>query len=302
MAADIDPAREAREASVPAILIQLAPRLAAGIAHGRHDAIVLGRVVAAAPIETIALLHDETELARAEFPPEPDPAPGALHVRAFLFVLPRPVEALAPVLAFSVRAGTADGAVREVFCRAGGATTDAALSLEEGPAWVEPPPNLIPPLVLYVERAALDAAGQLVVNGWGLAAPPLLVVQAFLDGERAGTATLGQRREDVAAAYPGHPDAERSGFALQARLGEAARDAARVRLSAIAEDGTTLALSLPLEHPAWLELAPPAPAPEAPPAAPGAGIADTRQRIDFYCDTIETDADGAFRASGWAVS
>ena len=59
-----------------------------------------------------------------------------------------------------------------------------------------------PPVVLYVERAAQDDSGQLLVHGWAVSLTAMVTVLVFLDEERIGAAQLGGQRDDVGNAFP----------------------------------------------------------------------------------------------------
>ena len=75
-----------------------------------------------------------------------------------------------------------------------------------------------PPVVLYVERAALDDSGQLLVHGWAVSLTAMVTVQAFLDEERIGAAQLGGQRDDVGTAFPAYANARLSGFTLSKHI------------------------------------------------------------------------------------
>ena len=301
------PRSDAARPDSSGIQVEIAPHFAGGELHGRHDAILLGRAVAAMPIESIALEQDGTVLARLEFPPgspadlPPAPLGGPPQARGFMFVLARPIAAAALVWEFALRVVTTDGAEAAFPCAARREAGGDGGWLERGRGWAAPEQGPAAPVIVYVERAAIDASGQLAVTGWGIARRRLLAVQAFLDGERVGAALLGVTRDDVAALFPGYPGAAGAGFTLTGRLGRDTAMADRLAISAVAEDGTTLTLSLPLEHPPRLDLAPAPPAPDAP-EPPPRDVAAERRRIDAFCDLAEADADGVARITGWAVS
>ena len=60
-----------------------------------------------------------------------------------------------------------------------------------------------PPVVLYVERAALDDSGQLLVHGWAVSLTAMVTVQVFVDEAVIGAAQLGGQRDDVGKRLPG---------------------------------------------------------------------------------------------------
>ncbi len=160
-----------------------------------------------------------------------------------------------------------------------------------------------PPVVLYVERAALDNRGQLLVYGWAVSLTTMVTVQVFADDVRIGAAQLGGRRDDVADAFPTYSNARMSGFSLSTRLGTTRADMSTVRVQAISLNGFTQEVVLPVERVRTLantpqtaytvsnSMEPPAPAPAQ----------DPRREIHLSCDQADLDADGHLLVAGWAA-
>ena len=125
-----------------------------------------------------------------------------------------------------------------------------------------------PPVVLYVERAALDDHGQLLVVGWAISRNAMVAVQAFINDQRLGTAQLGGRRDDVASAFPGYTNARMSGFSLSTHIGMPMAGVSTLRLQALSRNGFSHEIVLPLERVRTLIVPeqPTAPAAEAAPA------------------------------------
>ena len=64
--------------------------------------------------------------------------------------------------------------------------------------------------MLYVERAALDNRGQLLVHGWAVSLATMMAVQVHVDEARIGAAKFGSRRDDLADAFPAYSNARTS--------------------------------------------------------------------------------------------
>ena len=105
-----------------------------------------------------------------------------------------------------------------------------------------------PPVVLYVERAALDEAGQLLVHGWAVSLTAMVAVQVFLDEARIGAAQLGGQRDDVGSAFPAYQNAQLSGFTLSQRIDATPANVSTVRVQAISMNGFLHEAVLPVER------------------------------------------------------
>ena len=116
--------------------------------------------------------------------------------------------------------------------------------------------------MFYVEHAALDSEGNLLVHGWAIALSPVVTVQAYIGGEvRPAAAQIGGRRDDVAKAFSAYPNARTSGFSLSAHLDPAlAERLSTVRLQTISLNGHSQEVTMPLERPTSRAVKPPRPA------------------------------------------
>ena len=315
-----DPAAGATQAPPPPdIRIEVAPTLSGGTLYGRHDSWLRGRILAPLPIERVSLTDGETTLGQLHFGAAEAAVPAAAPGRGFAFTVPRPAAAAATPCRFSLTAHTADGAFRtESFSASEDPDRRGMMRLDSGPVWSDPRAQAPPPIILYLERAAIDPDGRILVHGWAVSRHSLVTVQLFLDGERIGAAVLGGLREDIAAWQPEYPNAARAGFSFAATLGPDAARAATLTVQAISQDGCLHEAMTPLEHALALDvtsLAPADPAAEAVPADPGldpgsaaattdqdpAAEAD-RRIIHLFCDNAALGADGVLAVTGWAVS
>ena len=198
---------------------------------------------------------------------------------------------------------------------------------------------MLPPVVLYVERAALDDSGQLLVHGWAVTLTAMVTVLVFLDEERIGAAQLGGQRDDVGNAFPAYPNARTSGFRCSSDATRSIDGVSALRVQAVSLNGFSHEIVLPVERVHLLVLpqaagAPPQAAGSA--ALPGfaaqqptyrmvaefhlgpglssllatpiptsTAIAppsqDPRREIRFFCDALDLDAEGHVHVAGWAV-
>ena len=86
----------------------------------------------------------------------------------------------------------------------------------------------------------------LAIAGWALARDGIARIEVQLDDTSLGAAYYGNRREDVAAAFPDWPDAITSGFGLSVPPKLLADGAHVVRVTAIDADGGRRAVSFPI--------------------------------------------------------
>ena len=93
--------------------------------------------------------------------------------------------------------------------------------------------------MLYVERAALDDSGQLLVQGWVVSLTAVVTVQVFIDEENIGAAQLGGQRDDVGTAFPAYSNASLSGFALSKHIDVASATVSTLRVQAISLNGSS---------------------------------------------------------------
>ncbi|MDE2580651.1 MAG: glycosyltransferase [Rhodospirillales bacterium] len=286
------------------IRIEVAPELIGGLLYGRQDTSLRGRVIAPAPITAVSLSVAGQELGELRYPIAHEAAapagPEPPCTQSFAFTIARPSAAAAPGFGFSLSAHTADGRSCRADFTARHDPNGEPGQLASGPSWAAADPAPAAPVIGYVERAALDPSGNLVVNGWAVAAAPVVAVQALLGGARVGSAVLGGTRDDVAAYYGQYPNAARAGFAMAMPLGPATGGGS-LAVHVIAADGAGLQMVVPLERPSRIDLPPPAAA--APAAAAGSGgLSAERRRIHMFCDVAELRDDGTLSLSGWAVS
>jgi ADP-heptose:LPS heptosyltransferase/GT2 family glycosyltransferase len=236
----------------PVIVIEIDPAVSGGYVHGRFDVSIRGRAVSTADIEEIRLQVGDWITSSASYgQPEragviamPDGTPGRL--RGFRFNLPRPGEGEAERCRFQIVARTEQG-----FEYAEDFEIDVDPAAGEQVSVVAGPVRTIgarPYAVMYIERGTIDGDGILSVEGWAMSLGPTLAVQIFADEERIGKAKIGGEREDVAAAFPGYPNAALSGFSLTLQLDEVDRDASRIRAQIVCPNGFGHEESIPVER------------------------------------------------------
>ncbi|MGH7040610.1 MAG: glycosyltransferase family 9 protein [Acetobacteraceae bacterium] len=248
-------------------------------------------------------------LGNIEYPPEPAVAEGAQRItRGFSFTIARPPAEAPLSWNFTVLARTADGRPHSTDFAARHDPAGGGGRLEGGPAWSNGGEAPAPPILAFVERAALDPAGNLVVSGWAVSDTPLITVQVLLDEERVGAALLGRPRNDLTGVCADYPNAGRSGFLLAVPLGATAASGTTLTVHAISANGAALRMLIPIERPAQLILpaeaarAPEAEAAAPPPTPPPPSVAEERRRIHMFCDIADLREDGMLTVSGWAVS
>lgn len=264
---DIAPAVAAR----PVIVIEVDPAVSGNFIHSRFDVLMRGRVVSASPAEEIALHENGEVVAIAQFGDPDHAAPGSLpdgtraRQRAFHFNLPRAYARAAAPCHPTIVVRTADGGIyEEAYELAIDPHGPQPVALRSGPTQnMMASAGIRPPVLIYVERAALDGEGNLQIHGWAIALTTLVSVQIFADDERVSAARLGGVRDDVAGAYPAYPNARTSGFSLSVHLGEEHRDAVVIRAQAIGLFGFSHETMVPLERLSGRSLRPAAVAPRA---------------------------------------
>jgi ADP-heptose:LPS heptosyltransferase/GT2 family glycosyltransferase len=320
-----------------AIRIDIDPVITAGFIHDRYDLLVRGRVVSEEPVEEVEIKLDDLVIGRVRYgEPEQngDGGVSVFHVNVPL----RRAEASA-TCACTVVARTEGGATHsERFSFAVDPSSPMPVVVTSGPTHSSGThADVRPPIVLYVERAALDDGGQLLVHGWAIALSPVDAVEVFLDGERIGDAQLGGQRDDVGAAFPVYPSAGRSGFTLSEQIAGRAARPSSIRVQAVSASGTLHEAVLPVEEVHALQGRPTArssPQPVTPlvstalrqpsyrlvadfrlgpdlpsllspqfPLSPLVQTAarDPRREIRFFFDEMELGAEGRLSVSGWAV-
>ena len=240
----------------PMILIEVDPAVSGAFIHSRFDVLMRGRVVSASPAEEITLYENGEAVAIAQFGDPEHAAPASLpdgtraRQRAFHFNLPRTfARAGAPCqLMIAVRTADGDGH-EEPYELEIDPHGPQPVALRSGPTQnMMTSAGIRPPVIVYIERAALDGEGNLQVHGWAIALTTLVTVQIFADEERISSARLGGVRDDVAGVYPAYPNARTAGFSLTVQLGEEHRKALVIRAQAIGLFGFSHETVVPLER------------------------------------------------------
>ena len=241
---------------LPPILIDIDPGISGGFIHGRFDLVIRGRIAAAGPIEEATLLVDDALVARAQFGDPQRAAPATLpdgsegRQRAFQFSVPMLQDAAQGARRCVIMARVGDSQTHtEAFELAVEPAASPPISLVSGPTQpVHAYDGVRPPVVLYVERAAIDSDGQLTVHGWAVAATRVITIQVFVDETRIAAAKTGIEREDVGNSYPNYPNNRLSGFNLATTLREEEREATAVRVQAICLKGFSCEVIVPVER------------------------------------------------------
>jgi len=306
--------------------------------RSRFDVVMLGQITSLSPIDTFTI-HDRAglELAAVQFGHGDDQETEALsgggtaYRTGFQVFLPMPGGEDVRISDLWVRARSRDGAAFEEGMRLGCMADQAAIlagPVRSADAVEIPAPRSI----VYLESAEITADRRLVVHGWTIATSPIVAVQIFVDGRRAGAAVQGRDRGDVAAAYPSYPNARRAGFTLERAADDAIRHGAIVSAHVVCLSGASHSAAIPLTHtdtssdaatdvsgapsedqPPGLPgaevsqrnfRAPPAADPDAAQSvAPGAGPAEIPDNaVLVHCDHTVVTADGRLLIQGWAIS
>jgi ADP-heptose:LPS heptosyltransferase/GT2 family glycosyltransferase len=324
------------------ILIEIDPNISAGFINQRYDLEIRGWVVATSPVEEVTLCLGDTVVSRMQYgAPGPtarvallDGTPVTRHV--YTLTLPRPRSEAGGPCTISITARTTSGQTRtETYQLAVNPLVPTQVRIESGPTRpIAGYGGELAPVVLFIERAALDASGYLLLVGWVVSLGTVVAIQVFAGEERISAPKLEQRRDDVGTVFPAYPNALHAGFTLATALTETAQRATTLRAQAISADGFMLEVVVPLEMVALL--APPQEAPlagvmappsqdqgvhvaadvagaaaglVAPSSSPPAGSTrpaeqrprDPRRVINYFCDIATLSADGDVTVSGWAV-
>ncbi|HTC08518.1 MAG TPA: glycosyltransferase family 9 protein [Acetobacteraceae bacterium] len=265
-------AAPATVAPIPAeqVLIEIDPSVSAGFINNRYDLEVRGSVVASSPVEEVALLHADAVASRVQYgPPRPSQrivlGDGVIVTRhVFTLSLPRSRTSARGTCDIALVVRTASGGThRQAFALAIDPLLPTQVRVQSGPT--RPSADYggeLTPVVLFVERAALDDSGYLQLVGWAVSLSPMVAIQVFAGEERVSSPRLGTRRDDVANVFPSYPNALHSGFLLSTPLREEMRTAATIRAQAICADGFAHEVVVPLERVARIaHVVPPAPPP-----------------------------------------
>jgi len=220
--------------------------------RSRFDVGLRGQITSTAPADSFSI-HDAAglELASVQFGQGDEQQAITLSGgdrafrTGFQVFLPMPGGDEVRIADLWVRARARDGAVFEEGLRIGCMTNQAAILA--GPAHEMAGVDLpVPPGVVYLESAELGADGRLEVNGWTIAASPIVAVQIFLDGQRVGAAAQGRERGDVADAYSVYPNARFAGFTLERELDGALLGATSVTAQVLCLSGASHSATIPL--------------------------------------------------------
>ncbi len=278
--------------------------------HDRYDLAVRGCAESDVPIEEIVLMLDGAVIGRVNYGNLNDSAQRAFHLSV---PLPRDQAQRACTLTMTATARSGNAHQESFNLSVNPAKAVALISGPTRPS--EEYARSHPPVLLYVERAALDDGGQLLVHGWAVSLTSVVTVQVFLDEDRVGAALIGGQRDDVGTAFPVYANASTSGFTLSKRAHVLPESTSLVRVQAISLDGCLHEIVLPLERtralpeqpatdspaslasPASSQLSEP-PVPEVTRPEPAH---DPRREIRFFCDEVDLDASGDLRVAGWAV-
>jgi ADP-heptose:LPS heptosyltransferase/GT2 family glycosyltransferase len=325
------------------IEVDIDPTVSSGAIFDRFDLLLHGRAVSSTPVEEVALKLDDAVIGRVEY--------GAMD-SAVQGVLPEDGNRTQYVFYLNVQMPRAE-AQRKCACILAVRTSDGQIHEEAFDLAVEPSSaapvtvltgkthptaayaHIRPPIVLYVERAALDDRGHVQVVGWAISRTAMIAIQAFVGEQKLAPAQLGQRRDDVGSTFPAYANARLAGFTLNSDIVAGSdQDISTVRVQAISRDGFTHEVVVPLEHVPNLATPEPAQEPTATgapaaayPAAAGFQIGtdlaalvgepvivappapvveqrpppDPRREIRYFCDNMDLQPEGRLSAVGWAV-
>lgn len=325
-----------------AIQFDIDPAITAGFIHDRYDLLIRGRAVAPAALEEVAMTLDGALIGRVQYGEKDHVQISGETDRqhAFHINLPLSRSRVHRQCTCVLTARTVDGREGhqsfELAVDPSGAMPVAVIS---GPTRLSSSyAQLRPPVVLYVERAALDDTGRLLVIGWAVSLTPMSEVQAFVADTQIGTTQPGRRRSDVGDVYPLYTNSRRSGFSMAAQAIAPVDEIATLRVRAVNQEGLSHEVVLPVERVSSLALpgvTPPLailqpsasvvtptqsgyrlatefkierelpslhselmPA-SADPTAPSS--TDPRREIRLFCDEFEIDPGGHLEVVGWAV-
>ncbi len=198
---------------------------------GVHSIAVLrGKKIVASPIHGSA----RPDIAR-QFPGVPDAARCGFRC-AFT-----PNPAMQPGDVLTLRLRTGEGATIVLECPLADRQNEAA-----PPAAAHSFMPLDDGVKLDVDTPALDGQfalhpirGPLTIAGWAVAPSGVAEVTVECDGQKLGSAYLGERREDLGRTFPDYQDALRGGFALILPPGVVTDGLHRFTVTAVSRDGAT---------------------------------------------------------------
>ncbi len=275
------PAAHAPTARLPAasgpparVILEIDPNISAWFVSQRYDIEIRGWVVSSSPVESVTLSHNNAMVSQMQYGPPGPTARVALrdgtavtrHV--YTLSLPRPRAQATEPCTITLTARTINNQTfSETYLLTVDPLLPTSVRVESGPTR----PSVgyggeLAPVVLFVERAALDASGSLQFIGWVISLSTLVAIQVFAGEERIAAPKLGLRRDDVASVFPSYPNATQAGFSLTTPLTGMSRRATTLRAQAITAEGFVYEIVVPLEMVARIAASPPTAA--APPAAP----------------------------------
>ncbi|MGE5271083.1 MAG: glycosyltransferase family 9 protein, partial [Thiohalocapsa sp.] len=151
---------------------------------------------------------------------------------------------------------------------------------------LDPAPSPFPePIVLALEKAAVDPGGVLQISGWAVCLGRLAAIEVWLDGEPLGAAEYGRVRPDIEERCRDYPNPRFSGLRLSADV--TAHGAGRKTVTVVVRSRDGIAA----EAGAVVEV-PTRPAPRRPPPV------GFRHHVDVA--TLTTD--GRLTLSGWTLA
>ena len=178
------------------IRIDIDPAIIAGYIHDRYDLLVRGRVVSDVPVEEVTVRLDDAVVGRVQYGPtdlmaQDGPADGDGDTQYVFRVNLQLRRAQAHrMCTFTIGARTQHGDTYEdSFDLSVDPSNSMPISVASGPTRSSAKyARVWAPVVLYVERAALDDSGQVLVLGWAVSLAAMVTVQVFLNEERIGDA------------------------------------------------------------------------------------------------------------------
>jgi ADP-heptose:LPS heptosyltransferase/GT2 family glycosyltransferase len=324
------------------VSIDIDSAVTAGYILGRYDLVVRGRALSSTPVEEIAVTLGDVVVGRVQFgrsyhaslAGESGRVPYVFHVNLPL----RPEQATQTCHCTIVARLRDNGSHEQNFSLAIDTAKTPPVSVASGPISPAAAYSTVPPpIVLYVERAALDDAGRLLLHGWAVSLTPMVTVQVFADDELLDSARHGDQRIDVGQAFPQYPNAAASGFRLSRLTHLAPAAISTLRIQAICQNGFMHEAIIPVERPhALVPEHPVAARPQrtgatlaiaslqepvfslaanfqlgpdltsllsspSQPLAEPAYVRDPRREIRYFCDEMTLTPNNGLAVVGWAV-
>lgn len=283
--------------SRPAIAISIVPQVQRIAFGDRQVMIVRGWVASAGPVAEVSIVAAGEFAGRITYgasSSEPSFIQTGDDEREYGFVfnlnnLPRRVPRELPI---SIVARSENG---------GQYQQEFVLEVERSFAWLRGAPRtdypveITAPVLLFVERAAIEANQKLVVTGWAAGLSPIVAVQIFDSDGRIGAARIGLPRFDVAETYSAYPGAPSSGFIFVTPLASAVEVPTQITVQAIDRSGRAYDMPVTLTgaHAATAAVL----RPSHPPPAD-----DESRRITLHVDEASLTAAGWLTVAGWCVS